>query len=96
MTALSAHWHWVLLSAGGVMHRVTAYREVRDDDEGLRMLDPDTACGRWHMVAWMPGVGTRLGGPRCARCCDALGIPRGVGSALNAGINDGPAPARRT
>lgn len=31
----------------------------------------------------LPGVLSRLGMSRCARCCDRLGIPRGVGSPKN-------------
>jgi hypothetical protein len=29
-------------------------------------------------------------GLRCARCCDLLGIPRGQGNTLNAGIDEEP------
>lgn len=33
---------------------------------------------------WMaPGVFSRMGMPRCQRCCKALGIPRGSGCPLN-------------
>jgi hypothetical protein len=31
----------------------------------------------------LPGIFSRIGCPRCAHCCRAVGIPRGHGAALN-------------
>ena len=42
----------------------------------------DTACGR-RLAMTLPGLFSRMGMPRCAHCCDRLGIPRGAGAPLN-------------
>lgn len=41
------------------------------------------ACGQVARAVWIPGVFTRLGAPRCARCCKATGLPPGKGSPNN-------------
>lgn len=41
------------------------------------------ACGWKTETAFIPGMFSRMGSPRCARCCDKLGYPRGVGSPKN-------------
>jgi hypothetical protein len=44
--------------------------------------DGITACGR-RLRLWIPGLFSRMGLPRCIRCCDARGYPRGSGSPKN-------------
>ena len=45
--------------------------------------DVTFACGRTVKAAYIPGIFSRMGLPRCNRCCDAVGFPRGVGSPKN-------------
>lgn len=45
--------------------------------------DVTAACGRVLPFAVIPGVFSRMSVPRCAKCCDVLGYPRGVGSPKN-------------
>ena len=45
-----------------------------------------TICGRKGSLM-MPGIFSRIGLPRCSRCCDILGIPRGEGAPFNQGID---------
>jgi hypothetical protein len=41
------------------------------------------ACGRTAASLWIPGIFSRMGAPRCAGCCRALGYPAGIGSPKN-------------
>ena len=41
------------------------------------------ACGRVAAMAFIPGVFSRMGLPRCVGCCRALGYPEGKGSPKN-------------
>ena len=78
-------WDWMYTSAGGSeckLHHLAAW-DAPDD----RFLDECrtvgvSTCGirtEWQI----PGVLSRLARARCARCCDALGVPRGHGSPRN-------------
>jgi hypothetical protein len=41
------------------------------------------ACGWKVEAANIPGIFSRMSVPRCAKCCDKLGYPRGIGSPKN-------------
>ena len=49
---------------------------------GYNASELTAACGR-TIDATLPGIFSRIGCPRCAHCCDALGIPRGNGAPAN-------------
>jgi hypothetical protein len=42
-----------------------------------------TACGLVSEGLFIPGLGDRMGAPRCPRCCEATGMPQGTGSPKN-------------
>lgn len=71
---------WGMLPSWTYIHAV---RSLEDPS------DPDWTGGRGRTVCgyrgWLelPGVLTRLRTPRCNRCCDALGLPRGLGHPKN-------------
>ena len=41
-----------------------------------------TQCGR-KLQLFIPGIFSRMGLPRCKRCCTRLGWPQGIGSPKN-------------
>jgi len=45
--------------------------------------DVTFACGRTVGKAYIPGIFSRMSLPRCNKCCDTLGFPRGEGSPKN-------------
>lgn len=58
---------------------VTDFWDVADDYCGV---NAKAACGR--SAHWqMPGLFSRLGLPRCRKCCKAAGIPCGDGAPYN-------------
>ncbi len=74
-------YRWVQLAERGVLHRVRHAEDRRSwliDKRGTA----ETVCGKTG-TAWMPGFLSRLGCPRCARCCRALDLRRGLGSPYN-------------
>lgn len=74
-------WDWVETWHGRVLHHAA---EVHDEFE----FDFDhngevtTTCGR-RLWAGIPGLFSRMGAPRCKRCCAKLGWPQGEGSPKN-------------
>jgi hypothetical protein len=79
----SRHWEWLVLPHGDRLHRIAEVdpRELDDGGQGTSL------CGRSGRFE-VPGFLSRMYGLRCARCCDLLGIPRGQGNTLNAGIEE--------
>ena len=75
---------WVQIGCSIALHRLAG--AARDDWEadGLTPLSAQgkTACGRRGRLA-MPGVFSRMGAPRCKRCCRMAGIPAGHGAPYN-------------
>jgi len=75
-------WSWVYtVGRGGYrLHPLIEYDskafEEMCEGEGV------TSCGIRGRFA-IPGLFSRMGMPRCSRCCDALGWPRGNGSPKN-------------
>lgn len=73
-------WDWGIAVNGRVLHH--AARIVFKSEYGETGADALTSCGR-KLWLHIPGIFTRLVAPRCNRCCDVLGVPRGVGSPKN-------------
>lgn len=70
---------WLVGKNWEALHRIAA---VRWDDEDEISGRGRTVCGRrGHFT--MPGMFSRLGLIRCARCCKRLGIPGGRGAPFN-------------
>lgn len=53
------------------------------DADAWHALDVEFRCGLTATTAFIPGIGSRMACPRCDACCDAAGLPRGVGSPKN-------------
>lgn len=67
----------------GSCERLHAAVSATYDAEEWCALSVTLACGRSAVRAWIPGIFSRMTLPRCAHCCDRLGMPRGVGSPKN-------------
>lgn len=78
-------YDWLVTTHGGVLH----HAEITDPDDLAEIADGGTVedvrltCGRRAKSVTIPGVFTRMGAPRCQRCCDRLGYPHGIGSPKN-------------
>jgi hypothetical protein len=77
--------HWLVV--GGDFQHMHGLWAGTDDDTVTAIVDDGQAsarlaCGRLGNC-WVPGVGDRMGADRCPSCCDALGLPHGVGSPKN-------------
>ena len=77
-----SHWEWMVCSTWQRLHYIA--------DESVRERFGDTGESQGgHAICgvdavWnIPGPHSRIGLPRCAHCCKALGIPRGNGIPLN-------------
>lgn len=71
---------WIQMDArGGVLHAPVDW-----DDPDYHASDSNalTACGR-KGLGLIPGIFSRMGRPRCRRCCAATGLPDGTGSPKN-------------
>ena len=67
-----------------VLHRVSSIRWRKPErDWGKTIGLGVTVCGV-RMSLSVPGVLSRMGMPRCSKCCFAMGIPDGVGAPFNA------------
>lgn len=78
-----------MLESWRCLHRVSS---IDWDDWGGEPADKitgygRTVCGVEGRLA-MPGILSRMGLPRCARCCDFVGIPRGDGAPFNEGMRE--------
>lgn len=79
------HWKqaWKVPAAGGDdrLHRVAVIAgplDPADPEMYPTHLVGRTACGLVGGLV-MPGIGARMAAERCALCCDAVGVPRGIG-----------------
>ena len=83
---------WLITMSGERLH----YAELSDDEyvdmddwRHLGLAEEGTdgryrlACGRTVTYISIPGLFSRMSLPRCARCCNVVGIPRGKGSPKN-------------
>ena len=77
----SARLDWAMLGDGSVLHLPVTLEDPDGFDDGDGSAGV-VACGRRGGL-WRPGVLSRLGAPRCARCCTASGTQPGVGSPRN-------------
>jgi hypothetical protein len=83
---ITRHQEWLVLESWRVLHRISSI-EPRDIEDGLPNGLGVAVCGAsGHFI--VPGLFSRMGLRRCSKCCDALGIPRGDGNTLNAGIEE--------
>lgn len=75
------HWRsrWLVLPRHDALHRVSSI--AWEDGEMIAGLGT-TVCGRQGRLS-MPGILSRLGCPRCRKCCRALGVPAGRGAPRN-------------
>lgn len=79
-------WRWMVIrgSRWDHLHRVA---EVVHDLNPVHVgVYGRTVCGLWATLL-MPGFGSRMGCPRCAHCCDRLGLARGDGVPYNEGVD---------
>lgn len=75
---------WVVTAHGNRLHVAIHLDTLEHFDDGVWWGSGGgrTLCGHEGHLAY-PGVLTRLGMQRCARCCRRLGIPRGTGHPKN-------------
>jgi hypothetical protein len=77
-------YDWLVTSTWERLHHA-----ILDDAQTLELANegfaPDVTltCGRHVKHVSIPGIFTRMGTPRCQRCCDRTGLPRGTGSPKN-------------
>jgi hypothetical protein len=79
-------WRWLVTREGELLHRVAAYERL-DRRGPMIARGARTVCGVRGDLA-MPGLGSRLGGSRCRRCCRGVSIAHGWGAPYNAGMRD--------
>lgn len=80
------HW-WVYDADADLLHALPATAVDPDNedqvdrfrDDGVTTRAVCTKEGTW----WWPGMASRMALPRCAGCCDQLGIPHGTGTPGN-------------
>lgn len=78
-------WRWLQQpypSRAVTIHRVLRHKGANDDLAKIRGVE--TVCGKLWEVGGMPGVLSRMGAPRCRKCCAAQGIEQGTGAPYNA------------
>lgn len=81
----SDHWHsrWLQFYPRGTrLHRVAKIEWWNDGNGVMIRGDGVAVCGQRGFMH-MPGIFSRMGAPRCPRCCKALGIPKGDGAPFN-------------
>ena len=77
-----AEWDWLYTTGRGgkCLHHAAELHDPENWEQGGFMAT--TTCGRTlHMT--LPGLLSRMGLPRCKRCCRLLGIKDGTGSPKN-------------
>lgn len=77
-----AEWDWVQI--GNYGQRLHAVGSLTDSEATEREWGGSgtTACGRYGWLR-IPGLFSRMGADRCARCCKLTGLLRGTGSPKN-------------
>ena len=75
-------WCYTFTKGGDKLHHVA--KILGPDPDGLPPIGATvrTTCGM-ERVMRVPGIFSRMGAPRCKRCCRKLGWPEGVGSPKN-------------
>lgn len=76
---------WVVTRKWNLLHHANLTDEQAVELDDTASLDGPIrlACGRTAASLGIPGVITRMGAQRCARCCLATGMPPGKGSPKN-------------
>lgn len=92
------HWRWLYAHPGyRVLHRIAVMTANSDDERGRwdfasRACTGVAVCGYEPKgdgkrlprgLFFMPGIFSRMGLPRCAKCCRKLGLPPGNGTPWN-------------
>lgn len=80
---VTAEWDWLYAKPWRILHHfeLTKEQSKRLWDNYLGPMQ--ATCGRTYETPSIPGIFSRMGLPRCQRCCDRLGYPRGKGSPKN-------------
>lgn len=81
-----AEYDWLITTHGNVLHHATFTPEQDVECEewgGLYDVPITLDCGRAVTTVLIPGILSRMGAPRCIRCCKATGLPVGKGSPKN-------------
>jgi len=78
---------WLVLPSWNRLHRVREIIWVGGDPDIECLGDGKAICGASGEFC-IPGFLSRAMLPRCAHCCDKLGIVRGKGNPSNAEIED--------
>lgn len=87
-------WRWQYVTSGDwenpteqdtYLHRVAEPFKV-GKKEAWKGHKITAVCGLTAVMC-MPGVFSRIGAPRCPKCCKALGIPEGHGNPYNHGLD---------
>jgi hypothetical protein len=83
----SPHDDWLVLPSWNRLHRIQEIAWEGGSPEEECQGQGRALCGAegWFYI---PGFLSRMGLPRCAHCCDKLGIPRGNGNTLNRKITE--------
>lgn len=75
-------WEWVFYEPlGKVLHHVSRVAHAPTDQDWR--ISGESTCGLYLIPTGMPGVMSRIGAPRCKRCCRKLGLPEGFGNPHN-------------
>lgn len=74
---------WVYTGGGGRLHKAVLTREQDAELNDYAAVIAPLLCGLSPRWVHIPGFFSRLGMPRCVRCCARAGLPRGVGSPKN-------------
>ena len=69
-----------------ILHRASNDVVENDNDFVPRNYTGTTLCGRFNDFLIMPGIGSRMGAPRCKKCCALVGVRQGEGNPHNFGI----------
>lgn len=78
-TSWHHRWQQFYKSRRAVLHRVAA---VERRNDLWCEITGTTVCGRRGEMH-MPGIFSRMGAPRCKRCCALLGVRPGEGAPYN-------------
>lgn len=76
---------WLMPATWRVLHHAELTDQQCEDlaDEGTLWEPVTLTCGQQAASVSIPGVLSRMGKPRCRRCCGRLGYPEGYSSPKN-------------
>lgn len=83
----SPHDDWLVLPSWERLHRIHRIEWEGGDPEVECSGEGVAICGAAGTFC-IPGFMSRMGLTRCGHCCRLLGIPRGPGNTLNAGVKE--------